>query len=256
MICPYCGQENEEHAAACSRCGRSLQIQEEGEMNETNEPTQQQTVSTPSPAQKAPGKSDQYIAVAKKSASNYGQFLSRVFKAPLTTAQSSTSADMVNGIISLALLCLLFAVTIAVSFADFDAGFVDGFLKPLLNIILFCGLGLLGVWVVAILQNAAPSFQETVAKLGTLSTISAALVLLSMITLLFDNGSLFYTLMFFSMLTFMIASSFVLVSFKSTSSPRIDYFYGILLVVLFEFVIFNQLISGYISGSELLNSFY
>ncbi|NGP45405.1 zinc ribbon domain-containing protein [Bacillaceae bacterium SIJ1] len=255
MICPYCGKENTDDVTACSRCGRLLQSHQIDNDTMDQEQVDDQTLTkeenTTFDQQQTVKNHNPYVEKGKKTAKHYGQFLSRVFRAPLTTAQQLDKNDMINGVISIVVFALLYALSMSAFFTSidfFDPGFVTGFLKPFIFILLFAALSTLAIWLISLLQNANVDFLIVIARLGALSSVSSALLILSLLALVIQSVGIFTILLLFSLFSFILAACFILVSFKTKGSPRMDYFYAILLLAIFQFVLFSRLLNDYISN--------
>ncbi|EEL48071.1 MULTISPECIES: zinc-ribbon domain-containing protein [Bacillus cereus group] len=194
MTCPKCNTEHTNEAKFCGNCGHALtdQATEQGEQQLTRSAPAQERV----PNEK--------VAQAKQLASGYFQFFKNALKAP-SAIMKSGHIEVRNGMISLVLICFLFAcmfyrmmsqaASVATRFApevpapSFFGESVKIFFF-LLILALFVGFI---VFVSGKLMKSSFSFLET---LGVWGTVSTPVVAILVIALLFSFLTIFLAAFF------------------------------------------------------------
>lgn len=195
MTCPRCNTEHTNEAKFCGNCGHALtdQATEQGEQQLTRLAPAQETIS------------NEKVAQAKQLASGYFQFFKNALKAP-SAIMKSGHIEVRNGIISLVLICFLFAclfyqmmsqaASVATRFA-YEAQAPSFFGESvkifffLLILALFVGFI---IFISGKLMKSSFSFLETVGVWGTVSTPVVAILV---IALLFSFLTTFLAALFF-----------------------------------------------------------
>ncbi|PFK30284.1 zinc ribbon domain-containing protein [Bacillus cereus] len=195
MTCPKCNTEHTNEAKFCGNCGHALtdQATEQGEQQLTRLAPAQETIS------------NEKVAQAKQLASGYFQFFKNALKAP-SAIMKNGHIEVRNGIISLVLICFLFAclfyqmmsqaASVATRFA-YEAQAPSFFGESvkifffLLILALFVGFI---IFISGKLMKSSFSFLETVGVWGTVSTPVVAILV---IALLFSFLTTFLAALFF-----------------------------------------------------------
>ena len=186
MTCPKCNTEHTNEAKFCGNCGHALTDQvaghhaEQGEQQLTKSARTQEVVS------------NEKVEQAKQFASDYFQFFKNALKAP-SAIMKSGHIEVRNGIVSLVLICFLFAclfyrmmsqaASVATRFA-YEAQAPSFFGESvkifffLLILVLFVGFI---IFVSGKLMKSSFSFLETIGVWGTVSTPVVAILVIALL---------------------------------------------------------------------------
>ncbi|MDZ5606236.1 zinc ribbon domain-containing protein [Bacillus pseudomycoides] len=191
MTCPNCKTEHTSEAKFCGNCGHALT--EQDVENRAKQGEQQLSQSAPMQAIR----SNETVGQAKQFASDYLQFFKNALKAP-SAIMKSGHIEVRNGIVSLVLICFLFAclfyrmmsatVSIATGIiggAGFAPEATPSFFGESVKVfffllILFLFIGGI-IFVSGKLMKSSFSFLETLGVWGTVSTPAVAVLVIALL---------------------------------------------------------------------------
>lgn len=167
MICPGCGQHNEQ-AKFCANCGVQLSAEQQAA---TADPTGN-TV-TPNPPgmgnEQQVNKENDFVKTVKKESANFGQFFLKLLKGP-DNATKMNSTNMTPAIITMVIFSLLIALGTylagrQVSFIV-QYSFLDSFVIPLLQFLILFAVVIGLTFAGTRMAMQSLSFTDVIAKVG------------------------------------------------------------------------------------------
>lgn len=197
QICPNCKQETEP-GKFCTNCGAQLPTEEIAASSDpAATPLASEGSASAAPGE-TPAKPNAAVETAKEAAANFGGFFMELLKKP-STARNVKENEWISGIITVALLSLLFSLGtyLSLSSSYFSPSFTDAFLIPFLQILLFFAISIAVTYGGAKLASKPGSIQEMAAKTGAFLVPFLALSVIAVLLLLVELtmlGGLFITI--------------------------------------------------------------
>lgn len=240
MFCSNCGKEIEAGAAFCPHCGASTSTESHTVNGET--------VST----------TNQSLEKAKDISKNYFGFVMDHLKAPLRHGFSVNKTQWINGLITLIIFLLfsglstyLFTRSVVRAYDIFGlskTSFLDSMILPMLYMAITLAIIMAVIFVVAKLMKSNVSYQDVVARFGTLMLLPTVLMILTFVFTLLKLGTLVAFASAGYGLTWICAIVLTVYSYGKEDNGGLDAYYGILITFL------ALTIALYLFGETLLRS--
>lgn len=273
MICTQCGQVYE-RGKFCEKCGGALT-----EQQPQNAPAQSaaaaetpsvpvtgqapdayaapKSAEVPQPSQGAEEipalpsmskswnqvKQSQVVQQGTQISKQYGTYFIKALLYPYMTSKNVSKAHLTNGLITMALIALLFPLVYYIPSLQNDIGlpFGRGYLRPFLLIAIAQLAASAVAFGVIRLGRVGSDFMTVTAKLGTLFIPAlAALVLTVLSTLLKLGGDVFGFLLTITVIALIGAVTAVVLSYRKESVSGLDPLYGAIIAdLVFAYILFK-----------------
>lgn len=270
MNCKNCGAPLENDAKFCTNCGTPVEqtvnenIQARAEQTpfeSTAQPHQQPENSTTDSVKQTLSniQENEYVEKGKAYAINYWGFAKQALKAPFKTAKKMQDPNIqLHGMTTIGLYAFLMPLLSYFMLQTFNSyltiPFFDVVIKPFTIIAVF-SLVMVGVlFGVGRLMKVNVSYKAVLGAYGSLHMLPVALLLLSMILLIFNNYGLITIVLTFMFLVATTINVSVLFALKSQLAEEIglDVVYGIILSYI-ALVILILIVSDSIMGNMMMN---
>jgi|GEM_PF-1099881 len=254
MTCPNCGSINET-GKFCTKCGSKIEqpvqnhSQERMEENVTIESTTQPKIET----------TNEYVEKGKVVTKQYVNHFVKALKNPTYYGKDVNSSQMVNGLITMVLLSLFFALTVYFGVSNFyqafsgslfdeqflgdifsgadqgfrnEISFSEFFVKPFFYMILFLAVITGSIYGVLNISSVKATFQDVLARSGTFFIIPALVLFVTFIFSLLDAGyDILNILSMFAYISLYLAIGYTMYSFKNSEGQKLDPLFGTLVVL-------------------------
>ena len=266
-------QPKREEAAATADATTVLQSKREESYAQPPVSNQPQGYNQP-PNQGAPQQPNRYIESTKKISKMYFGYFLQVLKQPFASTHNVGAEHLINGIITMVLYAFLIPFTLYFfiknttnsidSFfgtsSSIEVPFGDVVLKPTLAFIIFIFLIFLFTFVSIKLGRSQASFQEALARFGSLLIPIVAILLVSLVMSLL-NIKLFIVFLLLALLgSIFLIPTLVIASFKQHSAGGVDVIYGTFITYILTFIAFaimgDMLVSSLMRAIEDAFSFF
>ena len=282
MNCKNCNAPLESDAKFCTNCGTpveqtvndSIQASVEQAPNESKAQMNHQahTQSNPQPEHSTTDsvkqtlsniQENEYVEKGKVYAINYWGFAKQALKAPFKTAKKMQDPDIqLHGMTTIGLYAFLMPLLsyfmLQTFFEYLEIPFFDVVLKPFAIIAIFSLVMVAVLFGVGRLMRVNVSYKAVLGAYGTLHALPVALLLLSMILLIFNNYGLITLVLSFMFLIATTINVSVLFALKSQLADEIglDVVYGIILsyiaLIILVLIVGDSLMGGMMMDIESL----
>jgi len=265
MTCPNCGSINET-GNFCTKCGAKI---EESTQNQSQEFIEENVIleSTTQPKIET---TNEYVEKGKVVIKQYVNHFVKALKNPTSYGNEVNSSQMVNGIITMILISLFFALTVYFGVSNFyqafsgslfdeeflgeifssansgiqnEISFSEFFVKPFFYMILFLAVINGSLFGVLNISKVQATFQDVLARSGTFLIIPALVLFATFIFSLLDAGyDILNILTTFAYICFYLSIGYTMYSYKNSEGQKLDPLYGTLIV--FAVVIILSAIIG------------
>lgn len=240
MFCGNCGQQLEQGAVFCSNCGTNV-------ANHSGQGVNHQATTQAA--------TNVHLEKAKDISKGYFSFFMDHVKAPIQHGFSIRNENWINGLITLIIFSLFSGIStyiLANSFLSlvgnmFTGGFgvsmsflsfMDGFIMPLLKILVLLAIVVGLIYLVAKIMKSEANIFDVVARFGTFLLIPSLFIILSFVFIfikLFSLASLFFAGI---ALSFILAIILTVYSFSRERQGGLDAYYGMLITFLGLVIVF------------------
>lgn len=274
MNCKNCHAPLESDAKFCTNCGtpveqtvnESIQASVEQTPTESShqmnqQATQQSGTSTTDSVKQTLSniQENEYVEKGKVYAINYWGFAKQALKAPFKTAKKMQDPDIqLHGMTTIGLYAFLMPLLSFFMLQTFnnylDVPFFDVVLKPFAIIAIFSLVMVAVLFGVGRLMRVNVSYKAVLGAYGTLHALPVALLLLSMILLIFNNYGLITLVLTFMFLIATTINVSVLFALKSQLADEVglDVVYGIILSYI-ALIILILIVGDSIMGSMMMD---
>ena len=192
---------------------------------------------------------NRYIESTKEISKMYFSYFLQVLKQPYASTKNVGAEHSVNGIITMVLYAFLIPFTLYFFIKNASSG-IDSFLgnctisvpfgevvlKPTLAFAIFIFLIFIFTFVSIKLGRSEATFQEALARFGSLLIPIVAILLVSLIMSIL-NIKLFIVVLLLGILgSIFLVPALVIVSYKKNSSDGVDVFYGSFITYILTFI--------------------
>lgn len=282
MICNNCGAPLENDAKFCTNCGTAVAQtinqqaghtaeQPNSERNNETRNTQAQDTNTQSHHTSDSSTTDtvkqtiaqiqehEYVEKGKVYAINYLNYAKVALKSPFKTAKQMQHPDIqLHGITTIGLYSFLMPLLFFFMLQTFNSymqvPFFDVVIKPFVILAIVSLVMVAVLFGVGRLMRVNVSFKSVLGAYGSLHTLPVALLVLSMILLIFNNYGLITLVLSFMFLVTTTINVSVLFALKSQLSEEIglDVVYGIILSYI-ALIVLVLVVSDSIMGSMMMD---
>ena len=224
--------------------------------NHTQQPVPDQSTQgyNQPPSQGAPQQSNRYIESTKKVSKMYFSYFVQVLKQPYASTYNVGAEHLINGIITMVLYAFLIPFTLyfyikenaeKLGFDFFgligstEVSFVETALKPTFAYAIFILLIFLFTFASVKLGRSQASFQEAIARFGSLLIPIVAILLISLIMSILNIESFFIVLVLALLGSVFLVPALVIASFKGHSNSGVDVIYGTIITYILIFITYS-----------------
>lgn len=278
MNCKNCHAPLESDAKFCTNCGtkvaqtvnESVQTSVEQTSTESSHQMNQQAKQQSGPSTTDSVKQtlsniqeNEYVEKGKVYAINYWGFAKQALKAPFKTAKKMQNPDIqLHGMTTIGLYAFLMPLLSFFMLQTFneylDVPFFDVVLKPFVIIAIFSLVMVAVLFGVGRLMRVNVSYKAVLGAYGTLHALPVALLLLSVVLLIFNNYGLITLVLTFMFLIATTINVSVLFALKSQLVEEIglDVVYGIILsyiaLIILVLIVGDSLMGGMMMDIDAL----
>lgn len=193
---------------------------------------------------------NEIVDKTKEAASNFGSFFVNYLKEPMK-AINVTKDQLISSIITMAIFSLIISLNLYFSYrkiASFlDQGaFVDGFLLPLVNVIILFAVAIAITFAGISLTHQSNSFMDTIAKFGAFAVPFSVFYFLAFIISFMGLTRVFLIVALTSIIGVIIVVPAILILNKPTK--RFDSVFVMLGVTLVNLIALSSIISAFINN--------
>src|SRR5690625_1670722 len=193
---------------------------------------------------------NEFVDKTKEAASNFANFFVNYLKAP-TNAINVTKDQLISSIITITIFSLIISLNIyftyrkIASFMD-QGAFVDGFLLPLVNVIILFAVAIAITFAGISLTHQSNSFMDTVAKFGAFAVPFLVFYFLAFIISFMGLTRVFLIVALTSIIGAIIVVPAILILDKP--SKRFDSVFVLIGVTLVNLIALSSIISAFINN--------